>query len=104
MTQADFFQGDIIRIGDSKHHYLVLSKNAFIRNAGVFHICPFLQGYSEGPVHIFARGEKGTEGIAVLEQIKLIDPEARRCRTVDRLSYRDIMEISDALQSIFEYD
>ena len=38
------------------------------------------------------------------EQIKLIDPAARGCHRVDRLTYASVMDISDALQGIFEYD
>ena len=38
------------------------------------------------------------------EQIKLIDPAASGCRRVDRLTYASVMDISDALQGIFEYD
>jgi mRNA interferase MazF len=40
----------------------------------------------------------------VCEQIKLIDPGSRSCKRIDRLSYGQLMNISDALQGIFEYD
>ena len=101
---ADLFQGDIIRIGDYKQNFLIISKNAFIRSTGMFHVCPFLDHVSEGPLHIAAKGVSGTNGTAITEQLKLIDPRARRMKKTDRLAYRDIMEVSDAVQGIFEYD
>ena len=101
---ANYGQGDIISIGGFRYPFLVLSNNAFIRATKVFHVCPFLPDHQEGPLHIRITGVKGTEGVAILEQVKLIDPAARRCRMIDRVSYSDIMNVSDALQGMFEYD
>ena len=67
----DFSQGDIVKIVGFRSSFLVVSKNAFIRAAHMFHV---------------------------------IDPDARGCRRIDRLSYGNLMNISDALQGIFEYD
>ena len=100
----EFFQGDIIKISGLKDKYVILSKNAFIKATGVFHVCPVLEGYPEGPVHVSIEGKKGYRGTAICEQIKLIDPSVRGCFGVDSLSYKDIMNTSDVLQGIFEYD
>ena len=81
----DLFQGDIIKIGGFKSLFMIVSNNAFIQATGVFHVCPVLEN-------------------VLCEQIKLIDPEARNCRRLDRLPYGTVMDISDALQGIFEYD
>ena len=100
----DFSQGDIVKIVGFRSSFLVVSKNAFIRAAHMFHVCPLLSNATEGPLHIRAVGVEGTEGFVICEQIKLIDPNVRSCRRIDRLSYGNLMNISDALQGIFEYD
>ena len=59
---------------------------------------------AEGPVHIKVKGKSGESGIVICEQIKAIDPNARGCSRVDFLAYDDIMNVSDAVQGILEYD
>lgn len=102
---TDFYQGDIIKIaGFAEKYFVITSKNAFIRATNVFHVCPLLQDISAGPVHISVKGTDGTIGVAICEQLKVIDPSVRACSRVDRLPYADIMEVSDTIQGIFEYD
>ena len=101
----EFFQGDIVKIeGLGKRLFLITSKNAFIHETSVFHVCPLLEDYPDGPLHIKITGNKGTKGTAICEQIKLIDPATRSTRRIDRIPYSDIMEVSDVIQGIFEYD
>ena len=38
----DFSQGDIVKIVGFRNSFLVVSKNAFIRAAHMFHVCPLL--------------------------------------------------------------
>lgn len=101
----DFTQGDIIAISGFRNLFVIVSKNAFIRSTGVFHVCPYFSEGDSGPLHIKATGVvQQTDGIVICEQLKLIDPEKRGCRRTDRLSYADVMEVSDVLQGMFEYD
>lgn len=101
----DFYQGDVIKINGYKNtEFLIVSKNAFIRATRVFHVCPILKNVQEGPLHIKIQGKNGTKGVVICEQMKLIDPLARSCNRTDRVSYEMIMNISDAIQGIFEYD
>ena len=99
-----FSQGDIIKINGFRSSFLIVSKNAFIRAVNMFHVCPLLSGVQEGPLHIHVAGVDETEGVVICEQIKLIDPASRYCKRIDRLSYGTLMNISDALQGICEYD
>lgn len=101
---TDFAKGDIIRIANSRYLFVIVSNNSFIRATGVFHVCPFVSDLPGGPVHIVGQGKKGETGTIPCEQIKLIDPEERNCRRVDRLPYETIMDVSDAIQGLFEYD
>lgn len=101
----DYAQGDILSITGFPNRFVIVSKNAFIQATGVFHVCPLLASGESGPLHIQITGVvHKTGGSVICEQIKMIDPEKRGCRRVDRLSYSDVMEVSDALQGIFEYD
>ena len=82
----------------------MISNNAFIKSTGMFHVCPVLQNLDEGPLHIHVDGMNGTSGKVVCEQMKLIDPSRRRFSKKDRISYMQLMNVSDAIQGIFEYD
>ncbi len=101
---TDFSQGDILKINGYKYKFVITSNNAFIRATGVFHVCPLLENVEEGPLHIIVVGKKNTFGAVICEQLKLIDPTARACNRIDSLHYDDILNISDAIQGIFEYD
>ena len=97
--------GDIVKIsGFADHRFVIVSNNTYIRATGEIHVCPLMKGIQPEPLHIFVKGEKGTEGVVVCEQIKLIDPSIRGCSVIDRIFYSDIITISDAIQGIFEYD
>ena len=101
----DFSQGDIVKInGYGKTLFVITSKNAFIKALGVFHVSPLISNVNEGPLHIIVKGKKGTAGTVICEQIKLIDPSVRAVNRTDTLKYEDIMNISDAIQGMFEYD
>ena len=101
----EFYQGDIIKItGFKKQLFVIVSKNAFIKATGIFHVCPMLSNVQAGPIHIPVSGKNGESGTVICEQIKAIDPKARGCNRVDLLAYGDIMNVSDAVQGIFEYD
>ncbi len=101
----ELMQGDIIEIdGFAKKQFVIVSKNAFIRATGVFHVCPLLKDVAKGPLHINVLGKNKTSGTIICEQIKLIDPAVRNCTRTDLLPYEQIMNVSDAVQGIFEYD
>lgn len=98
----NFLQGDIIKIEGFKNRFLIISKNSFITKTNVFHVCPIMAGIPKGPLHIVIKGENDTIGTALCEQIKLIDPSARTCVKTDCIPYEQMMNISDALQGVFE--
>ena len=101
----EFCQGDIIKIsGYKKLKFVIVSKNAFIRATKVFHVCPLLPDIPPGPLHLSIKGKNGDTGTVVCEQMKMIDPDERGISKIDTLKYEDIMNISDAIQGIFEYD
>ena len=99
-----FSQGDLIRIHGFQNLFLIVSKNTYIAATNTFHVCPVLKNIPEGPLHIMITGKNGEEGTVICEQIKFIDPGVRRCSKKDYLTYSSIINISDAIQGIFEYD
>ena len=99
-----FSQGDVIKISGYRNRFLIVSKNAFITATHVFHVCPLSAPAEAGPIHIPICGKNGFTGTAICEQLKLIDPNARSCSREDSLPYGQIMEISDVIQGLFEYD
>ena len=101
----EFYQGDIIKIADYKKQlFVIISKNAYIKAVGRFHVCPLINATFEGPTHIPITANKLTSGTVICDQIKPIDPNARTCTKVDSLKYEDIINISDCIQGLFEYD
>ncbi len=99
-----FEQGDIIKMnGFSGKLFVIVSKNAYIKATGMFHVCPLINSTPD-TTHIAISGKKNTTGVVACEHVKIIDPDQRICNHVDQLPYSDIMEVSDVLQGIFEYD
>ena len=100
----ELYQGDIIKIKGLKSYFIIVSKNEFIKFTGCFHVCPIVNDCDPGPLHIAVKGQGGTIGTVICEQVKIIDPSVRACSKKDRVSYDFIMDIADAIQGIFEYD
>ena len=100
-----FYQGDIIKISDYKKQlFVIISKNAYINATGRFHVCPLIDDCFEGPTYIPVTSNNLTTGTVICDQIKPIDPNARACTKIDSLKYEDIINISDCIQGLFEYD
>lgn len=99
-----FSQGDLVKISGFAYLFLVISKNAFIKSTGMLHVSPVLEAVQEGPLHIKINGQSGSRGTVICEQIKLMDPARRGISRVDRIPYSEMMNVSDAVQGIFEYD
>lgn len=94
-------QGDIITIEKVKGRFLVVSKNFFNTTEQAI-LCPIVQDTFVDPLHIEIKTNE-TQGIVMCEQIRLIDLRYRGYKKVDRIHYPDIIDITDAIQSIFDY-
>ena len=100
----EYSQGDVISIDGYKGNFVVVIKNSFIKSLNVFHVCPVFDGMEAGPIHIVVKTDNDFIGTVACEHIKLIDPECRNCSVKDHIPYRMIMEVSDVIQGLFEYD
>ncbi len=94
-------QGDILKIEKIKHPVLVASKD-FFNTSGEIIGCPVIRNSIPGPLHIWI-STKENEGYVQCEKLALLDLTIRGYKKVDRLSVSEMMNISDAIQGIFEY-
>lgn len=94
-------QGDILKIEKIKHPVLVASKD-FFNTSGEIIGCPIIRNSIPGPLHIWI-STKENEGYVQCEKLALLDLTIRGHKKVDRLSVSEMMNISDAIQGIFEY-
>ena len=94
-------QGDIISIEGKKGCYLVVSKNFFNQTEQAV-LCPIVQDTFLDPLHIRVNTDV-ISGIVMCEQLRLVDLRYRGFKKIDRISYSDIMNLTDAIQGIFDY-
>lgn len=94
-------QGDILKIENIKHSVLVVSKD-FFNTGGEIIGCPIIKNSMPGPLHIWMFTEE-TEGYIQCEKLALLDLSVRGYKKVDRLPVAEMINVSDAIQGIFEY-
>ncbi len=99
MLQID--QGDILKTEGIKDPLLVVSKNIFNRYENII-ACPILSGVKESALHIKIQTEK-IQGVVLCEQMKFLDLRKRGYTKMDQVAYEEIINITDAIQSIFDY-
>ena len=94
-------QGDVVKIERIKHPVLVVSKD-FFNNSGEIIGCPIIYESISGPLHIWISTEE-VEGYVNCEKLSLLDLNYRGFKKLDSISIHDLINISDAIQGIFEY-
>lgn len=94
-------QGDILKIEKIKHPVLVASKD-FFNTSGEIIGCPIIKDSNLGPLHIWTSMEN-VEGYIQCEKLALLDLTIRGHKKIDRLPISEMMNVSDAIQGIFEY-
>ncbi len=93
-------QGDILKIENIKHLVLVASKD-FFNARGEIIGCPIIKNSIPGPLHIWISTEEN-EGYAQCEKLALLDLTIRGYKKADRLPVSEMMNLSDAIQGVFE--
>ena len=94
-------QGDILEIENIRHPVLVVSKD-FFNSSGAVIGCPVVKDSIAGPLHIWMSVEDN-EGYIQCEKLALLDLSVRGYKRIGRLPLAEMINISDAIQSIFEY-
>ena len=94
-------QGDILKIENIKHTVLVVSKD-FFNTSGAIIGCPIIKNSYAGPLHIWMSTNE-SEGYVQCEKLALLDLSIRGHKKIDRLPISALINVVDAVQSIFEY-
>ncbi len=94
-------QGDLLKITGIAYPMVVVS-NDFFNQEGKVIACPIVPAAAEGPLHIRLK-DAPVAGYVLCEQVKYIDLAARRFSKLPALHYFDIMDLSDAMMGMFEY-
>lgn len=94
-------QGDILKINSIQHPVIVVSKN-FFNESGLVMACPILPDAIHGPLRIWCESIRNP-GFVYCEQLRIVDLNSRRFSKIDSVSYGELIDIVDAIQSIFDY-
>ncbi len=94
-------QGDILKIEKIQHPVLIVSKD-FFNTSGAIIGCPIIKNSMSGPLHIWMSTEEN-EGYIQCEKLALLDLSVRGHKKIDRLPISEMINVSDAIQGIFEY-
>lgn len=98
---ANVEQGDLLKIEGIQHAVIVVSNN-FFNQSGKAIVCPIVKMAVPGPLHIELR-DSAVQGYVLCEQVRYLDLSARRYSRLTQTQYFDIMDISDAVAGMFEY-
>ena len=101
MVMEQLHQGDLLKIENIRHPVLVVSKD-FFNSSGAVIGCPVIKDSIAGPLHIWMSVEDN-EGYIQCEKLALLDLSVRGYKRIGRLPLAEMINISDAIQSIFEY-
>lgn len=97
----DIHQGEIYRIENVKELVLVVSKDFFNQDEKIMG-CAIVANAKPDPLHIPIITNE-VRGIVLCEQIKYFDLKVRGYQKISEVNLLDKMNITDAIQSIFDY-
>lgn len=98
---AEFEQGDILKVNGISFPVIVVSNDLF-NSSGKAVVCPIVNNNSAGPLHI-ELSDAPVSGYVLCEQVRYLDLSSRRFSRLSNNRYFDIMNISDAVMGIFDY-
>ncbi len=99
--KEELHQGDILKIEHIGKPVLVVSKDFFNQTFEIIG-CPIYEIGEAGPLHIHIKTEE-VNGFVQCEKMALLDLNTRGFSKIDRIQYPDIINITDAVQGIFDY-
>lgn len=98
---AAFGQGDILKVSGISFPLIVVSNDLF-NSSGKAVVCPIVKKAAEGPLHI-RLSDSPVEGYVLCEQVRYLDLSSRHFSSLSDSHYFDIINISDAVMGIFDY-
>jgi len=94
-------QGDILKIDRIKLPVLVVSKDFFNRSGEIIG-CPVYDTGKTGALRIHIKTDE-IEGYVHCEKLTLLDLSVRGFSKLDSIRMDDVINITDAVQGIFDY-
>ena len=94
-------QGDLLKVSGINYPVMVVSCNYF-NTSGKAIVCPIVKSAEEGPLHITIKTTQ-LEGYVLCEQVRYLDLSTRHFSKFGSAQYYDIMDISDAVMGMFDY-
>ena len=94
-------QGDILKVQGQQYPVIVVSNNYF-NETGKAVVCPIRKDVRPGPLHLPLKYEQ-VDGYILCEQVHYLDLEQRTFSKIGSIPYFDIMDLSDAVMGIFDY-
>ena len=94
-------QGDMLKVDGVSYPVIVVS-NGFFNASGKVIVCPIVPSAVEGPLHIRLK-DSTVRGVVLCEQVRYLDLKTRHFSRLSATHYFDIMDISDAVMGIFDY-
>ena len=94
-------QGDLLKVQGIAQPVIVVSNN-FFNQSGMVVLCPIAVHAVPSPLHIQLRNAP-IEGYVLCEFVRSMDLSARSFSKLSSTHYFDIMDISDAVMGIFDY-
>ena len=91
----------VLKVEKIKDPVFVASKN-FFNQSGEIIGCPILGESTESPLHIYVEMDEN-KGYIQCEQMKMLDLRIRGYKIIDRVKRADVINVTDAIQSIFDY-
>ncbi len=101
VMKEDVFQGDILKIEKIKMPVLVVSKN-FFNQTGEIIGCPIYKNGEPSALHIRIDTDE-VSGCVQCEKMALLDLNIRGYLKIERVHMPEIIDITDAIQGIFDY-
>ena len=94
-------QGDILKVASIQYPLVGGSKN-FFNESGMVMACPILRDAVCGPLRIRTSNAE-TPGYVYCEQLRIVDLNTRQFSRTGFIPLQELMDIMDAIQSIFDY-
>lgn len=82
--------------------FLVVNKK-FFNTAEQAILCPIVQDDFQDALHIPINIQGEVQGFVLCEQMRFLDLRYRDYKKTGRIKYSDVINITDAIQSIFDY-
>lgn len=94
-------QGDILKVQQQPFPVIVVSNN-FFNESGKAIVCPIRENAAAGPLHLPVKSDVA-KGYILCEQLRYLDLQQRTFSKLGALSSFNVMDFSDAVMGIFDY-